>query len=159
MGQGSSRQFSGTNMAGAISTVGALSENQSVHGRHLAPACRFTPASSDGSSAASIALAVPYLHWETERNRDAFSHIIGTETARHRMRMRKIAELGKEQRRALRSSLPPPSRPKIPHLAGGGGVRPGPGPDSLLRPLAPTWSNIFNEFCHISPSTELWIRR
>ena len=49
-------------------------------------------ASKPLGSAAGIAVMMPYLHWDTDRNQEVFSRIIRTETVRQRIRMKDTAE-------------------------------------------------------------------
>ncbi|KAK0638574.1 hypothetical protein B0T16DRAFT_227142 [Cercophora newfieldiana] len=134
----------------------AQGEQNSVHGRHFPPTCQFLSADEPSGSAAQISVMMPYLHWETDRNREAFSRIIGAETARHKARMREMVEQDHEQRQALRAGLPPPIGPRIPHLTGGGArFRSG----AALPPMIPTWSGILSKVLRISPSSDVRVEQ
>ena len=121
------------------------SERQSVQGRSFPPTCRFITASNPPGSVAGVAVMMPYLHWDTNSNREALSRIIGTETAKHKIRIKEMARQDREHRRTLRSGLPSLSSPKVSHL---------PAEEvpllvqrlvPALPPLMPTWSSILND--------------
>ncbi|KAL2130277.1 hypothetical protein VTI74DRAFT_6671 [Chaetomium olivicolor] len=84
---------------------------------------------------------MPYLHWETDKNREAFWRIVRTENAKYLAQVKKRAEHDHRQRQAARSGLPRSSQAGIPHLTGRRMPHSVPTPPVLM----PTWSNVIGK--------------
>lgn len=78
-----------------------------VHARHLRPMCETV--SSDPkrvqASPRNIVLFMPYMHWETDRQREQISQFVDAETDRHRMDRRDKEQEQKSKRQTDRGDL------------------------------------------------------
>lgn len=85
-----------------------------VHARHLRPLCETI--SSDPKtveeSPNNLVFFMPYLHWETDRRREAFANFIESESAKHEKGKADDEHRDRERRKGSRGDLLDPGAPR-----------------------------------------------